>query len=77
MLNKRGVVYESDTAHVAGLIILIAILIILYMLFIPEEAQRDILEGGGLDDSDSGFSRTNASKTLLLESHGLVFPESK
>src|SRR3989344_6558635 len=77
MLNKRGVVYESDTAHVAGLIILIAILIILYMLFIPEEAQRDILEGGGLDDSDSGFSRTNASKTLLLESPGLVFPESK
>ncbi|MBI2672332.1 hypothetical protein HYX16_05340 [Candidatus Woesearchaeota archaeon] len=75
MLNKRGIIYESDTAHIAGLIILIAILIILYMLFIPEEAQRDILGGNGIDDS--GTSRTNSSKTLLLESPGLVFPESK
>src|SRR3989344_6453922 len=77
MFNKRGA--ESETVHVTGLIILMGVLIILYMLLIPPEAQREILEKGELSDNyDYTSSRETDSKTknILLESPGLVFPES-
>ena len=83
LFNKRGVL-ESETVHVTGLVILIAILIILYMLLIPPEAQRDILEKGGLEDkayiepaqNSNSLTQTKGTKNILLESPGLVFPDS-
>ena len=76
--GKRGAV-ESETIHVTGLIILMAILIILYMFLIPPEAQRDILEGREIDNdfSPRGTGERTEGKTLLLESPGLLFPETK
>ena len=78
MFNKRGLVPESETVHVTGLIILIAILIVIYMILIPPQAQKEILEKGQLSDSleisNSGESKI---KSLLFESPGFVFPQSK
>ena len=78
--GKKGAV-ESETIHVTGLIILIAILIIIYMLLIPPEAQEDILKGREISD-DFGSARTGTRErieenTFLLESPGFVFPETK
>lgn len=73
--DKRGAVVESETVHITGLIILMAILIILYMVLIPPEAQKEILEKGKLPDKETG--QESKLNTFLLETPGLVFPESK
>src|SRR3989344_1770293 len=78
MFNKRGLVPESETVHVTGLIILIAILIVIYMILIPPQAQKEILEKGQLSDSlDISNSGESKIKSLLFESPGFVFPQSK
>lgn len=80
MFNKRGV--ESETVHVTGLIVLMGILIALYMLLIPPDAQRQILEKGSLPDSynypaySQGTTDNNKIRNILLESPGLIFPDS-
>src|SRR3989338_4496124 len=79
--GKRGAV-ESETIHVTGLVILIAIVIILYMFLIPPEAQKDILEGRGIgDDFDDFTSRKTGERrdgeTFLLETPGFLFPQTK
>ena len=75
MVNKRGGV-ESDTVHVTGLIILIAILITLYMVLLPPETQKQILEKGQISDSETSSTHENVLKNLLIESPGLVFSDS-
>src|SRR3989344_660750 len=76
MANKRGAV-ESETVHVTGLVILIALLITLYMVLIPPEAQKQILEKGQISDSENSVSNSqDVLKNLLIESPGLVFPDS-
>ncbi len=75
MFNKRGI--ESETSHITGLIILIAILIVIYMLLIPPEAQREILEKGKISDNYLDSTKSDEKiKTLLLEYPGSIFPES-
>ncbi len=76
MLNKRGAV-ESETIHVTGLIILMGILITVYMLLIPPEAQKDILEKGTIQDNyGQGTPSDKIITNLLVESPGLVFSDS-
>ncbi len=79
--GKRGAV-ESETIHVTGLVILMAIVIILYMFLIPPEAKKDILEGRGIDDDFDDFTsgkRTERrdGETFLLETPGFLFPQTK
>ena len=75
--GKRGAVVESETIHVTGLIILIAILIVIYMFLIPPEARKDILDGGEIDEDSGTTDRESGGKNYVLESPGVLFSETE
>ena len=74
--GKRGAAVESETIHVTGLIILIAILIVIYMFLIPPEAQRDLLDNGEIDEDSGTTDSDSDGKNYVLESPGVLFPET-
>ncbi len=75
--GKRGAAVESETIHVTGLIILIAILIVIYMFLIPPEAQRDLLDNGEIDEDSGTTDSDSDGKNYVLESPGVLFPETE
>lgn len=68
--NKKG---AADGSNVAVIIILIALFMVLYILFVPPDVRRDLLEGTNLSDDDS-INKDSAKRELLAESPGTVYP---
>ena len=81
MRNKRGR-EESATSAAATVIIIIGLLIVLYLILIPEDVREDVLEGKGLDEDtddngENGDTVNERDKVLLLKHPGLLLPSGK
>ncbi len=80
-LNKKG----QDAGPVAVLIFIITLMIILYVLFIPEDVRNDLLDGddpfsdytGDNDDRDRDGRDRQDADVLLDESPGQLTPEGR
>ena len=77
MYNKRA---QREGAAVAIIIIVIALFMTLYLLFIPPAERNKILDGNINDNLDSSSSSNNLNQgtiELLAESPGLVSPTTE
>src|SRR3989344_1315725 len=68
--NKKG---AADGSSVAVIIILIALFMVLYILFVPPDVRRDLLEGTNLSGGAS-VDKAADKRELIAESPGTVFP---
>lgn len=66
MRNKRG---EGEGSSIAAVLIVIALFMVLYLLFIPPEDRHEIL---GIDDKTNSKTTLNNGLELLAESPGVV-----
>jgi hypothetical protein len=64
--RKKG---QATATSAAGLVIVIVLIIVFYLLFIPPDVRRDILEGDGSLQQDGGSS---INETLLRENPGIL-----
>jgi len=82
MMNKKGMA-ESATGAAATVILIIGLLIVLYIVLIPEDAREDIMEGREIDfddfdrDDDDDDDRDDNDKTILLRNPGTLLPKGK
>lgn len=85
MLGKRGI-DESATSPAAGVILIIGLLVVIYLIALPEDLREDILEGedvdlddydfanGGSDTSDDEDDNGKDKETLIFRNPGMLIP---
>ena len=85
MKNKKGV-SGSQTSTVAGVVLIIGLLIVAYLILLPEDTREDVLEGREIDYDDLNDGDDNGDdedrddskdKTLLLRNPGNLLPSDK
>jgi len=86
-MNKRGMASESGTSAAAAVILLIGLVIVAYVLIIPDDAREDVLKGREIDfddfddrDRDRDRDRDDdddRDRTILLRNPGLLVPTGK
>ena len=87
MLGKRGI-DESATSPAAAVILIIGLLVVIYIIALPEDLREDILEGEDVDLDDYDFNNGGSSsdngddeddngkdkETLIFRNPGILVP---
>ncbi len=79
-MGKRGMAAEVGTGAAATVILIIGLLIVVYLILLPNDAREDVLEGRDIDfdefddNGDTDSDGNGKDKTILLRNPGIVLP---